>query len=202
MVHDLIKFGPKVKEILRKKSKDDAANKLDDVIKESKKHVDDLDDGAKLGNGKYPDGGANPKFTYATPKLMNRWMKTLKKRGVKFEIGTRLADGVLDAKKSDGLFTSIYNPKTKKYDDITIYLRENPSTAVFLEETYHALQFLNNVPDVYKTVIYNGVKYPNVDNWEFLAKKQILDEAVTNKISYDEYKHVERQLQEVLDGTY
>lgn len=79
--------------------------------------------------------------------------------------------------------------------------RDEPSTTAFLEETYHALQNIEGV-QMYKDVTYKGVLYEKVDNWEFLAKKRILDEAGKNGISYEEYIFVEKQLDDVLNNKY
>jgi hypothetical protein len=47
-----------------------------------------------------------------------------------------------------------------------------------------------------------GKTYYNVDNREYLAKQRILNEAETNGITYEEFRYIEDQLQEVLEGNY
>lgn len=151
---------------------------------------------------KMADGGYNPNFSIINEKVRLYWTKYLTKKGVVIEIGTEEAKRMLNKRNADGLFIMRgYNSETNSFKERIIYLHEDPSTSAFLEETYHALQSLEGV-QMYKDITYKGTLYENVDNWEFLAKKRILDEAQQNGISYEEYLLVEKQLDEVLKNKY
>lgn len=162
------------------------------------KQVDELLDELR----RMADGGNNPKFSVISDKVKDYWIKYLTKKGVKIEIGTEEANRILDENFADGLFVRKgYNGETNQFKEQIIYLKNEPSTSAFLEETYHALQNIEGV-QMYKDVTYKGVIYEKVDNWEFLAKKRILDEAEKNGISYEEYILVEKQLDDVLNNRY
>lgn len=173
---------------LRKSAKNaDEAKQIDVVIEELKRMA---------------DGGNNPKFSLISKKVKDYWTKFLIKKGVKIEIGTEEANRILDENFADGLFIRKgFNSETNQFKEQIIYLKENPSTSAFSEETYHALQNIEGV-QMYKDVTYKGILYKNVDNWEFLTKKRILDEAEKNGISYEEYIFVEKQLDNVLNKIY
>jgi hypothetical protein len=151
---------------------------------------------------KLANGNINPNFSIINSKVQKYWTKYLTKRGVRLEIGTEYANKLLDEREALGLFKSKgYNRETNTYAERIIYLRENPSTATFLEETYHALQSLAGLQQ-YVDIVHEGVLYKYIDNWEYLAKKRILDEAQHNKITYEEYILTEKQLFEVLRNEY
>jgi len=148
------------------------------------------------------DGGNNPSFSVISKKVKDYWVNYLTKNGIKIEIGTEEAVKILDENFADGLFVRKgFNSETNKFKEQIIYLKDDPSTSTFLEETYHALQSLEGV-QMYKDVNYKGKIYKNIDNWEFLAKKRILEEAEKNNITYEEYLFVEKQLEDVLNNKY
>lgn len=79
----------------------------------------------------------------------------------------------------------------------TIYLLHPPNTSAFFEEAFHALQHLRNHPED-KTLSDGTV----VDAWEYDAKKALLTHAEKLGLSYPEYINTEKQLQQVIDGSY
>ncbi len=172
---------------LRKELRKTWNKKGDDLVRELKK---------------FADGDTNPNFSIINSKVQKYWTKFLTKKGVRFEIGTEYANKLLDESSASGLFISRgYNFETNTYAERIIYLRKNPSTSTFLEETYHALQSLAYLRK-YADIIHEVKLYKQVDNWEYLAKKRILDEAQRNKITYEEYILTEKQLFEVLKNEY
>ncbi|OYQ50385.1 hypothetical protein CHU92_00090, partial [Flavobacterium cyanobacteriorum] len=198
-------LGADLGEFLLKRARTSAKNALEyeaEIRKAAKKEgiedVDGLIDDIK----KIADGGDNPNFSVINKKIKDYWTKFLTKKGVKIEIGTEEANRILNVNFADGLFVRKgYDPVTNQFKEQIIYLKSNPSTSAFLEESYHALQSIEGV-EKYKDVIYKGIHYKNIDYWEFLAKKRILEEAKKNGISYEEYIFVEKQLYDVLNKKY
>ncbi len=174
---------------------------LDDLVK--KRELDEVDK-IKIRDeiNKVVNGGKTPTFSKATKKVKSYWIKFLSKKGVRFEIGTENATKILNKEEALGIhITKFKNSEINEFEQI-IYLHENPSTSVFLEECYHALQRLNGLTKYMPPIEVRGVTYTDVNAWEYLAKKRILDEAERNGITYEEYIFIENQLQNVLEGTY
>lgn len=164
--------------------------------------IDEIEEIAQVNRQKLANNGKTPKFSVIKPKVRKYWMSFLQKRGVKFEIGTEKAKKILEKEEALGLHvTRLKNIERYEFEQ-TIYLYENPSTSTFLEECYHALQQLDGLPKYMEPITVRGVTYSNVNAWEYLAKKRVLDEATRNGITYEEYRFIEDQLQEVLENKY
>lgn len=162
-------------------------NKLEEIIESKKQKA---------------NGGKTPNFSIVKPKVMKYWMSYLEKKGVKFEIGTENAIKLLNEEEALGLhITRLKNYERYEFEQ-TIYLYDNPSTSTFLEECYHALQRLDGLPKYMEPITVRGITYKDVDAWEYLAKKRILDEGERNGITYEEYIFIEEQLQDVLENKY
>lgn len=177
-----------VKRKLTQAEKDEVIKHFDEVAERKKQII--------------PNGGLTKGFSIINPKVMKYWMNFLEKKGVKFEIGTEKAKKILKEEGALGIHERKFiNPETNEFEQ-TIYLYENPSTSTFLEECYHAVQAIEGLPKYIEPIYIKGKIYENVDAWEYLAKKRILDEANTNGISYEEYRFIEDQIQDVLDRNY
>ena len=124
---------------------------------------------------------------------MNAWIRYLESKGIKFEIGTGIAELKLFDNNAKGLYSS-----HKK----TIYLEKTPDVSTFYEECYHALQDLYNHPESGTVYENGGTIYDNVDLWEYDAKKRILSEEKQIKISKEEKDILNTQIQQVLHGDY
>lgn len=173
-----------------------------DEVKEIDDLVEHLDEVAEIKKQKNANGGKSPKFSIIKPKVKSYWISFLEKKGIKFEIGSAEAIKLLKKEEALGLHvTRLKNIERNEFEQV-IYLYDNPSTSTFLEECYHALQQLEGLPKYMDPITIRGITYENVDAWEYLAKKRILDEAKYNNITYEEYIFIENQLQEVLEGTY
>lgn len=149
------------------------------------------------------NGGNSPNFSIVKPKTLKYWTRYLEKRGVKFEIGTEDAIKILEKENALGLHVTTFG-KNREINEFTqtIYLYGNPSNSTFLEECYHAVQRLEGLSRHMEPITKYGKTYYNVDAWEYLAKQRILNEAETNGITYEEFRYIEDQLQEVLEGNY
>lgn len=175
---------------LTQNEKDEIIDELEETIEKRKRSKD----GA--------NGGLSEKFSIVKPKVLKYWTQYLEKRGVKFEIGTEEAIEILKEEDALGLHVRKFTRVETNEFQQTIYLYGNPSTSTFLEECYHAVQTLERVPRRMESITVRGKTYYNVDAWEYLAKRRILDEAETNGITYEEFIFIENQIQEVLDGIY
>lgn len=153
-----------------------------------------------LGEVSRTNSKRTPEFNPVSPKVMKSCISVLERKGVRFEIGTENAKTMLESRKALGLYLGIWDWQTNTRIR-TIYLYENPAASTFLEECYHAVQSLEGLPRI-ASVTFKGKTYNDIDNWEFLAKKRILDEADKNNISYEEYIFIEEQLEEVLNKEY
>lgn len=122
------------------------------------------------------------------PRRLMLWKSYLERRGIKFEIGTPVAELKLFDTNSVGL----YALHTR-----TIYLLHPPNVAAFFEEAFHALQHLRNHPR--KKVLETG---QDVDAWEYDAKKALLAHAAKLGLSYEGYIETEKQLKEVVNNEY
>ena len=185
-----------LKKMLQKSAKEALDTMPEDITKqhpEIKAHLNEISrSNAKL----------TPEFNVIPPKILKAWVNYLKVRGVKFEIGTKKAITILQEEKALGIFEwRIINPEINQIKR-TIYLYDNPAASTFLEECYHAVQSLNKVPRILEQITYKGKSYYKINNWEYLAKKRILDEAQKNGINYEEYIFIENQLLEVLENKY
>jgi hypothetical protein len=148
------------------------------------------------------NGGKNNDFTLIDFNLKAAWIKYLEKKGVIFDIGSTIAKKELENANAIGLFKrKLINKETNEFE-VTIYLYDNPSTGVFLEECYHAVQHFEGVPHYVFDFSYKGKVYDIVNYWEFLAKKRILDNANKNGLAYDEFIKLEKELEDVLENIY
>ncbi|WP_156175963.1 hypothetical protein [Hymenobacter terrenus] len=121
---------------------------------------------------------------------MALWVGYLARRGVRFLVGTPEAQFKLFEHRAEGLYTAGREAKT-------VFLYDPPGTATFFEEAFHALQDLRNHPQ--RKVLENGEE---VDAWEYDAKQALLKHSGKLGLSYEEHIETEKQLQEVIDGTY
>lgn len=133
---------------------------------------------------------SQPASNPMNPERMALWRGYLERRGVRFFIGTPEAELKLYDYRAVGFYSG--GPTSK-----TIFLHDPPNTATFFEEAFHALQDLRNHPT--RKVLENGEE---VDAWEYDAKQALLRHSVKLGLSYEEYIETERQLQQVVDGTY
>jgi hypothetical protein len=151
---------------------------------------------------KIANGGKNPEFSIINPKIKKYWIGYLESRGVIFEIGTPKAKKILKEENAYGIHQrQMINRETNEVRQ-TIFLLDNPSTTTFLEECYHAVQALEGLPRFIDEVNFRGNTYKHVDAWEYLAKKRILDRAIELDITYEEFRFLEDQLLDVLEGKY
>ncbi|WP_046243576.1 type VI secretion system tube protein TssD [Hymenobacter terrenus] len=135
-----------------------------------------------------PQRGYEEPTNPVEPRRMALWMGYLERRGVKFEIGTPVAE----LKLFDSDAVGIYAQHSR-----TIYLLHPPNVAAFFEEAFHALQHLNN--HLESKILEDGTV---VDAWEYDAKRALLTHSTKLGLSYEGYVETEKQLQQVIDGSY
>ncbi|WEJ99467.1 MAG: LysM domain-containing protein [Candidatus Sphingomonas phytovorans] len=122
------------------------------------------------------------------------WYNYLSKRGVKFEIGTDLANAKLAENNAAGLFERRIVDWDLNTTERTIYLPENPNASTFYEEGLHALDSLRARPG---TMELGG---RSIDAYEYRAKSIMLNSP--SRLSYPEAVMLEHHLDLVKAGRY
>jgi hypothetical protein len=83
----------------------------------------------------------------------------------------------------------------------TIFLHDPYGAATFIEECIHAEQHISRVPKI-KDIMHKGKLYKQINNWEYLAKTYLIDNAKKYGLTAEEVAKLELQLKNVLAGKY